>query len=84
MSNACSSLVNGVCIDGFMATPWCNPVGTLPHKCFSCGRDYDGQPTPRCMSEKALALDFPETGTPSWEQVQRARIRAAAPAKEGE
>lgn len=74
MANKCSALVSGVCINGFMVTPACNPI-QAPWRCHACGRDSDGQPTPVCMHEDWSARIFPDTGCPEWPVVERMRER---------
>lgn len=75
MSNKCSALVNGVCLNGFMVTPHCNPVQDV-WKCFTCGQLSKQQPVPPCMSEKISERQFPETGAPTRRDVERAHVRA--------
>jgi hypothetical protein len=75
-SNACSALVNGVCLNGFPVTPACCPA-QVPWKCHACKRDSDRQPTPFCMSEDWCARVL-ETfgGKPLAAMVDNARARS--------
>ena len=83
MSNACSALVNGICTNGFIALPACDPVQPV-WKCSECRREYERQPTPMCMSEAMCARWIPETGAPTQEQVEYARKRVALSKATGE
>jgi hypothetical protein len=72
MDNACSALVNGQCLNGFFVMPACDPV-RVPWACHACGREFNRQPTPMCMSEALCASTFPENGAPHQRHIDRAR-----------
>lgn len=73
--NRCSALVgqayssNGVCTNGFVTLPACDPIGEQPRSCWACGRPRVRQSKPLCMRENEPA--------PTWDQVLRSRARAA-------
>lgn len=74
MSNRCSALVgqafsiDGVCLNGFVTVPACDPVGDQPASCPTCRRAYDRQSRPLCMREEEPA--------PTWDMVLKARAKA--------
>jgi hypothetical protein len=77
-SNACSALVMGLCTNGFMVNPYCDPI-KAPSCCPTCRRAYDKQGLPMCMNE-AWCADWLEDsgGRPSDERVANARKQVAA------
>jgi hypothetical protein len=65
----CSALVNGYCINGFMATPGCRNTECI-------GGVYTHVV---CMSESWAARMHPETGMPSERDIARNRQAAGLP-----